>query len=99
MREDVVGRIEPEGWPVLFIRADIPGQPWWCQAPVARVDGGRFRTPVVFGDERTLRGTRFRIAGIVTRTRDEALKFNRGSQEQALPEGFPRSVEVVVTHR
>ena len=29
----------------------------------------------------------------------EALKFAVGSKEQALPEGFPRSVEVVVTHR
>ena len=44
-------------------------------------------------------GTRFRIAGIVTRTREEALKFDIGSKQQALPEGFPQSVEVVVTHR
>ena len=99
MREDLTGRIESEGWPVIFVQADIPGQPWWCQAPVAKVDGGRFSTTVVFGDELTPSGTRFRIAGIVTRTREEALKFDIGSKEQALPEGFPQSVEVVVTHR
>ena len=53
MREDLTGRIESEGWPVIFVQADIPGQPWWCQAPVAKVDGGRFSTKVVFGDEFT----------------------------------------------
>jgi serine/threonine-protein kinase len=99
MREDLTGRIESEGWPVIFVQALIPGQPWWCQAPVARVDGGRFSTQVVFGDEFTPSGTRFRIAGLVARTREEALKFEIGSKEQALPEGLPRSAEVVVTHR
>ena len=44
-------------------------------------------------------GTKYRIAGIVTRTREEALKFAIGSKDQALPEGLPQSVEVVVTHR
>ena len=33
--------------------ADIPGQPWWCQAPVEKIEGGRFSTKVVFGDEIT----------------------------------------------
>ncbi len=51
MREELTGRIESEGWPVIFVQADIPGQPWWCQAPVAKVDGGKFSTKVVFGDE------------------------------------------------
>ncbi len=99
MREDLTGRIESEGWPVIFVQADIPGQPWWCQAAVEKVDGGRFSTKVVFGDESTPHGMKFRVAGIVTRTREEALKFNIGSKQPALPEGFPRSVEVVVTHR
>jgi eukaryotic-like serine/threonine-protein kinase len=99
MREELTGRIESTGWPVIFVQADIPGQPWWCQAPVAKVDGGRFITKVVFGDEYTPHGTRFRIAGIVTRTREEALKFDIGSKHEAPPEGFPQSVEVVVTHR
>ncbi len=99
MREDLIGRIESEGWPVVFVQADIPGQPWWCQAAVAKVEGGKFSTKVVFGDELTPSGTRFRIAGIVTPTRDEALKFAVGSKQLALPESFPRSIEVIVTHR
>jgi serine/threonine-protein kinase len=99
MREELTGRVESEGWPVIFVQADIPGQPWWCQAPVTKVDGGRFNARVVFGDDFTQSGTRFRIAGILTRTHEEALKFNIGLQQQALPEGFPQSVEVVVTHR
>jgi eukaryotic-like serine/threonine-protein kinase len=99
MREDLTGRIESEGWPVVFVQADIPGQPWWCQAAVAKVEGGKFSTKVVFGDELTPSGTKFRIAGIVTPTREEALKFAVGSKQPALPEGFPRSTEVVVTHR
>jgi len=99
MREDLTGRIESEGWPAIFVQADLPGQPWWCQAPVAMLDGKRFTTKVVFGDEFTPSGTRFRIAGVLARTREEALKFQTGSKEQALPEGLPQSVEVFVTHR
>jgi hypothetical protein len=99
MRGDLTARIESEGWPVMFVQALIPGQPWWCQAPVVNVDGGRFTTQVVFGDEFTPSGTRFRIAGILARTREEALKFEIGSKVQALPEGFPRSSEVVVKHQ
>ena len=98
-KEELTGRIESGGWPVIFIQADIPGQPWWCQAAIAKIDGGRFSTKVVFGDEFTSPGTRFRIAGIITRTREEALKFDIGSKQPALPQGFPQSVEVVVTHR
>ena len=99
MREELTGRMEAEGWPVIFVQALIPGQPWWCQAAVANVDGGRFTTQVVFGDEFTPSGTKFRIAGVVARTREEALKFQIGYKVQALPEGLPRSAEVVVTHQ
>jgi serine/threonine protein kinase len=99
MREELSGRMEPEGWPVIFVQALIPGQPWWCQASVANIDGGRFTTQVVFGDEFTPSGTKFRIAGLVARTREEALKFQIGYKVQDLPEGLPRSAEVVVTHQ
>ena len=99
MREELTGRMEAEGWPVIFVQALIPGQPWWCQAPVANIDGGRFTTPVVFGDEFTPSGTKFRIAGLVARTREEAVKFQIGYKVQALPEGLLRSAEVVVTHQ
>jgi serine/threonine-protein kinase len=99
MREEVTGRMEGEGWPVIFVQALIPGQPWWCQAPIASIDGGRFTTQVVFGDEFTPSGTKFRIAGLVARTREEALKFQTGYKVQALPEGLPRSAEVIVTHQ
>ena len=98
-REELTGRMEAEGWPVIFVQALIPGQPWWCQASVANIDGGRFTTQVVFGDEFTPSGTKFRIAGLVTRTREEALKFQIGYKVQDLPEGLPRSAEVVVTHQ
>jgi eukaryotic-like serine/threonine-protein kinase len=99
MRADLTGRIESGGWPVIFVQADMPGQPWWCQSHVTNVDGGRFTAKVVFGDDLTPPGTKFRIAGIVAGTREQALKFNVGSKEYALPKGFPQSFEVVVTHR
>jgi hypothetical protein len=98
-REELTGRIESSGWPVIFVQADIPGQPWWCQAPVEKVEGGRFTSTVVFGDEFTPSGTRFRIVGIVTPAREDALKFEIGSKAQDLPAGFPQSVVVAVTHR
>jgi serine/threonine protein kinase len=98
-RENLTGQVESEGWPVIFVQADLPGQPWWCQAPVSKLDGGKFSATIVCGDELTPKGTRFRIAGIVTPTREQALKFDTGSKHVALPEGFPRSVEIVVSHR
>jgi WD40 repeat protein len=97
MREDLTGRIRSEGWPVIYVQPDIPGQPWWCQAPVAKIDGGKFTTKVHFGDELTPSGTKFRIAGIVARTREEALEFNKRGTEHDLPEGFPQTEVVVVT--
>jgi len=99
MREELTGRIESDGWPVIFVQADIPGQPWWCQAPVAQVEGGKFTANVVFGDETTPSGMRFRVTGILARTREEATKFTIGSKHQAPPAGYPKSAEVVVTHR
>jgi hypothetical protein len=99
MREDLTGRVESEGWPVIFVRSAVPGQPWWCQAPVTKVDGGRFTAQVVFGDENTASGTKFRIAGVVAPTREEAQKFAIGSKGQSLPEGLPRSDEVEVKLR
>ena len=66
---------------------------------VAKVDGGRFTANVVFGDEFTPSGTKFRIAGIVTRTHEDALKFDIGAKEQTLPQDYPQSAVVVVTHR
>jgi hypothetical protein len=99
MREDVKGRIESAGWPVIFVQADMPGQPWWCQASVARIDGGSFIAKAVFGDDLTPSGMRFRIAAIIAPTREAAMKFTIGTQLDALPDGFPQSAEVVVTHR
>jgi hypothetical protein len=99
-KEDLAGQIGTAGgWPVIFIQADLPGQPWWCQAAITQVDGGKFTAKVVFGDESTHRGMKFRVAGIVVPTRDEALKFPVGAKHYVLPEGFPHSIEVVVTHR
>ena len=65
---------------MIFVQADMPGQPWWCQAPVAKVDGGRFSTKVVFGDDFAPSGSEFRIVGIVTRTREEATQVRRRFQ-------------------
>jgi hypothetical protein len=84
---------------VIFVRADFRGQPWWCQSHVAKIDGGKLTTTVVFGDEFNPSGTKFRIGGIVARTREEALEFEEGSAEFAIPDGFPQSDLVVVTHQ
>jgi serine/threonine-protein kinase len=99
MREELTVRVEADGWPVIFVQAMIPGQPWWCQAAVTKVENGRFTTEVVFGDERTKSGTKYRIVGLLARSSEEASRFELGAQEQALPQELPRSAEVVVTHK
>jgi eukaryotic-like serine/threonine-protein kinase len=99
MREVLQGRLESGGWPVVFVQSAVPGQPWWCQAPVESVDRGKFTAKVVFGDEKTPGGTTFRIAVLEARDREEALRHKIGTQEYQLPAGLSRAREIVVKRR
>jgi hypothetical protein len=96
IREILIGRMQSDGWPVIFVQADIPGQPWWCQSPVTLVEHGEFRSGVVFGDEQTPHGMQFRVVAVVAATREAAHNFKPGAKHLVLPDGLPQTAEVVV---
>ena len=99
MREVLIGRMQSDGWPVIFVQADIPGQPWWCQSPVTSVEHGEFRSAVVFGDEQTPHGMQFRVVAVVAPTREAAHNFKLGAKHLVLPDGLPHTDEVVVSRK
>jgi eukaryotic-like serine/threonine-protein kinase len=99
MREILIGRMQSDGWPMIFVQADIPGQPWWCQSPVTSVEHGGFRSEVVFGDEQTPHGMQFRVVAVVAPTREAAHNFKLGAKHLVLPNGLPHTTEVVVSRK
>ena len=93
---EVIGEVLVPGWPVVLVKPLAGDQLWWVQSPVEEVRGGRFTTPVLFGNDETKSGTQFRIVILVAKTKDEAMKFERGQTKGALPPGLPRSEQVTV---
>ena len=75
--------MEAEGWPVIFVQAASPVKHGGVRPPSRRSTAGSSARPVVFGDEFTPSGTKFRIAGIVARTREEA------SSSKSVPRSWP----------
>jgi hypothetical protein len=99
-QETLEGKITAAGlWPVVFIQPLMSGQPWWVQAPVEEVVEGHFTADVRIGDKTTKAGTKFRIAVVLAKSREEALKFQAGDTRLALPANLPHSEFVIVVRQ
>jgi hypothetical protein len=96
---EVEGEVLTSGWPVVLVRPLAGDQPWWIQAPVEEVRGGRFSAPVLFGNDDTKTGTQFRVVIVVANSKKDAMKFERGKTLSALPAGTPRSEQVTVVRK
>lgn len=95
--DDVEGRIGPgQGWPIVFVRPVVDGEPWYVQAAIEDVSEGQFTASAHFGNGHTKPGTRFRLVAVAARDRKHAAKFAPGARLAKLPEGFPRSSIVTV---
>ena len=98
--ETLQGRMEGEGWPVVFVGGDAPWSPtkeiWWVQNPVEEVTDGVFRCVVTFGDENTRAGDRFSIAVVLAKSKALAGNFKKWSQRGNLPDELPHSKIVTV---
>jgi len=94
--EEIEGQLNTEGWPVVFVKPEVGDFPWWVQTPVEEVVKGKFSTTAQFGDAATKPGTRYRIQIVVAKSKEDAMKFERGMTRNALPAGLPRSDPVKV---
>jgi len=94
--EEVEGKLNIEGWPVILVQPLVEGEPWWIQGSVEELDEGKFTTTAQFGNTETKAGTKFKIIIVVAKNQEAAKKFEKGKTRTALPAGLPRSAPVTV---
>jgi hypothetical protein len=94
--EEFEGRLGRDGWPVVLVRPEVEDGPWYVQAPVEEVTDRQFTGRAHFGDKDTPKGTKFILAVLVARTREEAREFKAGTTLKDLPADLPRSRLVAV---
>jgi len=95
--EEVEGLVSGNAvWPVLFVRPDLAGQPWWTQPPVEEVDSGKFAAQIHFGDKTTPAGTSFQLVLCLARSKEEAATFKAGATSTTLPPGMTATKPLVV---
>jgi hypothetical protein len=94
--EEFEGRLAVSGWPVVFVRPLIEGEPWWVQPAVEEVVNGQFTGRAHFGDKNTPKETKFALVVLVARNKKEADRFMAGKTLSTLPTDLPHSREVTV---
>lgn len=97
MISEVSGKVLTRGWPIVFVRAELPDSLWWAQEwsePAAAA--GQFKAKVRFGNVKSRDGSRFRVVVLLAKSEGDAMKFKPGTSLKELPEELPRSAETVV---
>lgn len=94
---ELTGKALIRGWPVVVVRPEQGDATWWVQDPVVVKQPGYFQAPLIFGNENTVVGTKFRVVVLMLQSAEEAKKFTPGQELKSLPEAAPRSAEIVVT--
>lgn len=93
---DLIGRV-PEGLhPIVLVSVDDHSGLWWVQDPIVMGKGGYFKSIVRFGNDATPQGTKFRVLVVTPRSSQEASGLKTGMSLADLPNGIPRSKEIVV---
>jgi hypothetical protein len=90
----VTGTLREGGVPVVLVRSDMPGEPWWVQGEPLQTGRGGFSAKAVFGSARTVAGAKFRVVTILAGPADGP--FRTGQQIEELPD-LPASNQLVVT--
>lgn len=98
MTEDLEGKLNVSGWPVIVVKPLIGSEPWYVQPAVEEVtEDGDFAGVVYIGDGDTKPGTRFRLIVFVVKTKAAAERYRPGMRLKTIPAGRPRSERVTVT--
>ncbi|MDA1051484.1 MAG: hypothetical protein O3C40_13530 [Planctomycetota bacterium] len=93
---EMIGRVPEALRPIVLVRVDDSGGLWWVQDPVVMGKGGYFKSTVHFGNDNTPDGTKFRMVVVTPRSGQEAAVLKTGNSLADLPNGIPRSKEVIV---
>ncbi|MBI2478764.1 MAG: hypothetical protein HYV60_09065 [Planctomycetia bacterium] len=93
---ELIGRVPEALKPIVLVCVDDGSGLWWVQDPVAMGKDGYFKSVVRFGNEETPNGTKFRVVVVTPRSGREAAALKFGTSIIDLPNGIPRSKEVVV---
>lgn len=94
--QQVAGRVKAPGRPVILVRADLPGEPWWVQGQPMPVGKDGFTAKAIFGSTKSQVGMRFRIVTILVDRNTPATQYRTGQIIRELPD-VPRSRELLVT--
>ena len=97
--EDIDGRVNAAGWPVVVVKPLAGEEPWYCQRPIKDLAaGGVFSTRAHFGERNTPSGTKFRVAVLLLASKAAAHKeMPEGKTLPVLPAGTPKSPYVTVS--
>lgn len=97
--EDVLGRLNVAGYPVILVRP-LKGEntKWWIQPHVEDPQNGKFSGKAYFGDDETADKFPFRVVVVVAKSKSEAKKFKAGKALRSLP-NLPKSDYVKVIRR
>jgi hypothetical protein len=89
---DVVAQTSAAGWPVVLVRSELNDECWWAQQSVGR-QGQYIAARAHFGNERSFRGSSFRMVILLLDTPEEAVRFQTARQFKEIPRGIRRSKE------
>lgn len=90
----VTGTLREGGVPVVLVRSDLPGEPWWVQGEATPTTKNGFAAKAVFGSARTPAGAKFRVVTMLAGPEDGP--FRTGQQLKELPD-LPLSNQLVIT--
>ena len=82
----------------VLVQSTLPGSLWWVQAPPAQSSNGEITAKVLFGNQSTQGGSKFRVTLLILGEAEEASRYKTGDSFDALPEGVPHTerIEVVL---
>ncbi|MCA9176666.1 MAG: hypothetical protein KDB14_19395 [Planctomycetales bacterium] len=93
----VHGQLAQRGQPIVLVRVQQPGAPWWVQEPALPTAPGRFMSASQFGNGETPDGVQFEVLALLALNPAQAAPFKVGRALATLPPELPRSAVIVVT--
>lgn len=93
---EMTGKVDDGRHPVVLVRAEATGSPWWVQDRPALETSGEFRAKVRFGNDKTPAGAAFRVVVLMAGDAAGAEGFAVGSALKQLPHDVDRSREIRV---